>query len=50
MSCRQVDADWWYIWEFARVFRMHGRLKIILKVRIAGRAPSSHALEPHARV
>ena len=29
----QVDADWWYSWEFARAYRLHGRLKIILKVR-----------------
>lgn len=26
---KQVDADWWYCWEFARALGLHGRLKII---------------------
>jgi 1-acyl-sn-glycerol-3-phosphate acyltransferase len=30
-TTKQVDADWWYCWEFARALGLHGRLKIILK-------------------
>jgi hypothetical protein len=29
----QIDADWWFSWELARAYKLHGRLKIILKVR-----------------
>jgi len=31
----QVDADFWYVWEVARAYGMHGRLKIILKAELA---------------
>ncbi len=31
----QVDADFWYVWEVARAYGMHGRLKIILKADLA---------------
>ncbi len=30
----QVDADWWYCWEFARAYGLAGRLKIILKAEL----------------
>jgi hypothetical protein len=29
----KVDADWWFCWEFARLYHLYGRFKIVLKVR-----------------